>query len=245
MWTQAITAGHHPPQYLSGMHSPHLFINKSNSFSFLLVTGFNKIFCLCVVDCGWLLILALSSRRVQAKKWRCHLHDFPILLSYTYIKSSNFRLFWQRTYFPQVSTNTDTEHQCKTSLLHANSFQKLLEFSLSLVFLVSGLSGRVQSHHLSPSSLVLVLVLPRQTCNEALADLTNSSLIENSAHRQFHIFPGQGQSCSLLLSFSQPAFIQWVRARCIFTVCCSNLQRFYRISINIVGLEGGNISPSF
>ena len=81
--------------------------------------------------------------------------------------------------------------------------------------------------------------------NEALADLTNSSLIENSAHRQFHIFPGQGQSCSLLLSFSQPAFIQWVRAGCIFTVCCSNLQRFYRISINIVGLEGGNISPSF
>ena len=194
---------------------------------------------------GWQLILALSSRRVQAKKWRCHLHDFPILLSYTYIKSSNFRLFWQRTYFPQVSTNTDTEHQCKTSLLHANSFQKLLEFSLSLVFLVSGLSGRVQSHHLSPSSLVLVLVLPRQTCNEALADLTNSSLIENSAHRQFHIFPGQGQSCSLLLSFSQPAFIQWVSAGCIFTVCCSNLQRFYRISINIVGLEGGNISPSF
>ena len=89
----------------------------------------------------------------------------------------------------------------------------------------------MQSHHLSAGSLLL----PRQTCNEALADLTNSSLIENSAHRQFHIFPGQGQSCSLLLSSSQPAFIwemlwgdSWMHFHSLLLKFAEILSDFYK-----------------
>ena len=42
----------------------------------------------------------------------------------------------------------------------------------------------------------------RKTCNEALADLTNSSLIQNSAHRQFDII---SRSRTLAVTSHHPA----------------------------------------